>query len=88
MAHVKAYGAQAKSAMPIIHLGATSCFVNCNSEIIMIDDALNIIQKKLVNVMDKLKRFADARIYAPPTRSADDGRQTGNALAPRPGNGL
>lgn len=58
MAHVKAYGAQAKSAMPIIHLGATSCFVNCNSEIIMIDDALNIIQKKLVNVMDKLKNFA------------------------------
>lgn len=58
MAHVKAYGAQAKSAMPIIHLGATSCFVNCNSEIIMIDDALNIIRKKLVNVMDKLKNFA------------------------------
>ncbi len=58
MAHVKAYGAQAKSAMPIIHLGATSCFVNCNSEIIMIDEALNIIQKKLVNVMDKLKNFA------------------------------
>lgn len=58
MAHVKAYGAQAKNAMPIIHLGATSCFVNCNSEIIMIDEALNIIQKKLVNVMDKLKNFA------------------------------
>ena len=58
MAHVKAYGAQAKSAMPIIHLGATSCFVNCNSEIIMIDEALDIIRRKLVNVMDKLKNFA------------------------------
>lgn len=58
MAHVKAYGAQAKSAMPIIHLGATSCFVNCNSEIIMIDEALDIVRRKLVNVMEKLKKFA------------------------------
>ncbi|MGN1061418.1 MAG: adenylosuccinate lyase [Candidatus Coproplasma sp.] len=58
MAHVKAYGAQAKSAMPIIHLGATSCFVDCNSELIMMCDALAIIKKKLVNVMEKLKNFA------------------------------
>ena len=58
MAHVRAFGAQAKSAMPIIHLGATSCFVNCNSEIIMIDEALDIVKCKLVNVMDKLKKFA------------------------------
>ncbi|MBQ7322980.1 MAG: adenylosuccinate lyase [Clostridia bacterium] len=58
MAHVKAYGAYAKKAMPIIHLGATSCFVNCNAEAIMLDDALAIILKKLVNVMDKLKNFA------------------------------
>ncbi len=58
MAHVKAYGDQAKSARPIIHLGATSCFVDCNSELIMYMDALKIIKKKLVNVMDKLKNFA------------------------------
>ena len=58
MAHVKAYGAKAQKAMPIIHLGATSCFVNCNAEAIMLDEALDIILKKLVNVMDKLKRFA------------------------------
>lgn len=58
MAHVKAFGAQAKSAMPIIHLGATSCFVNCNSEIIMMDEALDIVRRKLVNVMEKLKNFA------------------------------
>ncbi|MBQ8319547.1 MAG: adenylosuccinate lyase [Clostridia bacterium] len=58
MAHVKAYGAQAKKAMPIIHLGATSCFVNCNAEAIMLDEALDILLKKLVNVMEKLKRFA------------------------------
>lgn len=58
MAHVKAYGAQAKSAMPIIHLGATSCFVDCNSELMIMHDALAIIKKKLVNVMEKLKNFA------------------------------
>lgn len=58
MAHVRAYGEQAKSARPIIHLGATSCFVDCNSELIVMHDALQIIKKKLVNVMDKLKAFA------------------------------
>lgn len=58
MAHVKAYGAYAKTAMPIIHLGATSCFVDCNAETIMLSDALDIVLKKLVNVMDKLKKFA------------------------------
>ncbi|MBQ8429119.1 MAG: adenylosuccinate lyase [Clostridia bacterium] len=58
MAHVKAYGAYAKTAMPIIHLGATSCFVDCNAEAIMLDEALTIVLRKLVNVMDKLKAFA------------------------------
>ena len=58
MAHVKTYGEKAKKAMPIIHLGATSCFVDCNAEAIMLDDALDIILKKLVNVMDKLRKFA------------------------------
>ena len=58
MAHVKTYGEKAKKALPIIHLGATSCFVDCNAEAIMLNDALDIILKKLVNVMDKLKKFA------------------------------
>ncbi len=58
MAHVKAFGAQATSAEPIIHLGATSCFVDCNSELIILSDALEIIKTKLVNVMDKLAKFA------------------------------
>ncbi len=58
MAHVKASGAYAKKAMPIIHLGATSCFVDCNAEAIMLDDALEIVLKKLVNVMALLKKFA------------------------------
>lgn len=58
MAHVKAFGSQATSAMPIIHLGATSCFVDCNSELIIMSDALKIIKAKLVSVMNKLKKFA------------------------------
>ena len=58
MAHVKAFGDQAKSAAPIIHLGATSCFVDCNSDLIIMYDALGNIKNKLVNVMDKLRAFA------------------------------
>lgn len=58
MAHVYAFGSQAVSAMPIIHLGATSCYVTDNAEIIMIDDALKLIKTKLLALMDKLKKFA------------------------------
>ncbi len=58
MAHVKAYGDVCPKAAGIIHLGATSCFVDCNSELIIMHDGLEIILKKLVNVMEKLKNFA------------------------------
>ncbi len=58
MAHVKAFSLVAPSAEPIIHLGATSCFVDCNSEVMIMKDGLDIILKKLVNVMEKLKKFA------------------------------
>lgn len=58
MAHVRAYGEQAKTAKPIIHLGATSCFVDCNSELIILYDAIELIKIKLVNVIDRLSAFA------------------------------
>ena len=58
MAHVKTFGDAAPKAAPIIHLGATSCFVDCNSEVMIMRDALDIITRKLVNVMEKLKNFA------------------------------
>lgn len=58
MAHVYAYGVQAKSAKPIIHLGATSCYVTDNADVIMMRDALQIIEDKLVAVMAKVKEFA------------------------------
>ena len=51
MAHVYAFGSQAKSAMPIIHLGATSCYVTDNAEIIIMREALELGKGKLVQVM-------------------------------------
>lgn len=58
MSHVYAFGMQAKEAMPIIHLGATSCFVTDNAEILILREALELVKGKLVSVMDKLKKFA------------------------------
>lgn len=58
MAHVHAFGEQAKSAKPIIHLGATSCYVTDNAELIQIYDALNVVKSKMLTVMDKLRAFA------------------------------
>ncbi len=58
MAHVKAYGDVAPNAAGIIHRGATSCYVDCNSELMILRDGLEIILKKLVNVIDKLRKFA------------------------------
>lgn len=58
MAHVYAFGTQAKSAMPIIHLGATSCYVTDNAELLTIREALLLINRKLVAVMNRLTKFA------------------------------
>lgn len=60
MSHVYAYGVQCPKAKGIIHLGATSCYVGDNTDIIVMSEALKLVKKKLVNVMDKLARFADA----------------------------
>jgi adenylosuccinate lyase len=58
MAHVYAYGEQCPSAKPIIHLGATSCYVGDNTDVIIMTEALRLILKKLVNLADILSRFA------------------------------
>jgi adenylosuccinate lyase len=58
MSHVYAYGCQARVAKPIIHLGATSCYVGDNTDIIIMTEALKLIKDKLVNVIDKLSKFA------------------------------
>lgn len=59
MSHVYAYGLQAPLAKPIIHLGATSCYVGDNTDLIILYEALELVEKKLVNVMFHLARFAD-----------------------------
>ncbi len=59
MAHVHAYGAQCEKAKGIIHLGATSCFVGDNTDIILFSQALKLIRTKVLNVIAKLSAFAD-----------------------------
>ena len=66
MSHVYAYGQQCPKAKGIIHLGATSCYVGDNTDIIVMAEALKLIRKKLVSVIDELSRFAD-RYKAQPT---------------------
>ena len=66
MAHIHTYGAQCPKAMPIIHLGATSCYVGDNTDVILMREALLLVRKKLVRVLDKLAAFAD-RYKALPT---------------------
>ncbi|HIR47503.1 MAG TPA: adenylosuccinate lyase [Candidatus Caccousia avicola] len=59
MSHVYAYGVQCPKAKPIIHLGATSCYVGDNTDIIIMTEALRLVQKKLVLVVRALSRFAE-----------------------------
>ena len=58
MSHVYAYGLQCPSAKGIIHLGATSCYVCDNTDIIIMRDALLLVKKKIVTVLDRLSKFA------------------------------
>ncbi len=58
MSHVYAYGVQCPKAKPIIHLGATSCYVGDNTDIIVMTEALRLVKKKLVNVIAQLAGFA------------------------------
>ena len=59
MSHVYAYGVQCPKAKGIIHLGATSCYVGDNTDIIVMKEALKLVKKKLVNVLAELAKFAD-----------------------------
>ncbi len=66
MSHVYAYGVQCPKAKGIIHLGATSCYVGDNTDIIIMTEALKLVKKKLVNVIAELAAFAD-KYKAQPT---------------------
>ncbi|MDR0222830.1 MAG: adenylosuccinate lyase [Oscillospiraceae bacterium] len=65
MAHIRAYGEQCPSAKPIIHLGATSCYVGDNTDIIQQRAALLVIKKLLVNAVSKLSDFAEKHKSVP-----------------------
>ncbi len=59
MSHVYAYGQQCPKAAGIIHLGATSCYVGDNTDVIIMRDALRLVKRKLLNVINNLAGFAD-----------------------------
>ena len=59
MSHVYAYGVQCPKAKGIIHLGATSCYVGDNTDIIVMTEALKLVRKKLINVIFELSKFAE-----------------------------
>lgn len=59
MSHVYAYGVQCPKAKGIIHLGATSCYVGDNTDLIIMTEGLRLVKKKLLNVMNELAKFAD-----------------------------
>lgn len=59
MSHVYAYGVQCPKAKGIIHLGATSCYVGDNTDIIVMKEALVLVRRKLLNVINELAKFAD-----------------------------
>ncbi len=60
MSHVYAYGVQCPKAKGIIHLGATSCYVGDNTDLIVMTEALKLVRRKLINVIEELSRFADS----------------------------
>ncbi len=60
MSHVYAYGQQCPKAAGIIHLGATSCYVGDNTDVIIMREGLRLVRKKLINVIVELAKFADA----------------------------
>ena len=65
MAHIQAYGEQCPKARAIIHLGATSCYVADNGDLILMRDGLLLLRRKLVNLIDALARFAAAQRAQP-----------------------
>ena len=66
MSHVYAYGVQCPQAKGIIHLGATSCYVGDNTDIIIMAEALKLVRRKLINVLNEMAVFAD-KYKAQPT---------------------
>ena len=80
MSHVYAFGQQCPKAMPIIHLGATSCYVGDNTDIIVMTEALKLVERKLVGVLRVLSKFANPGLYPFPAGPADHRGQARHAV--------
>lgn len=86
MSHVYAYGVECPKAKGIIHLGATSCYVGDNTDVIIMREALRLTRKKLLNVINELSKFAmkykdlPTLAYTFSAGTADDGRKACDAL--------
>ena len=86
MSHVYAYGQQCPKAAGIIHLGATSCYVGDNTDIIIMNEALKLVHKKLVSVIAELSNFAEKYKDQPTLHlrisagTADNSRKACNTL--------
>ena len=94
MAHVHAYGDVCPKARPIIHLGATSCYVTDNADLMLMREGLGMIAGRLATVIDRLATFAGnvprhrvPRLHAPATGTADDRGQAGVPVGVRSGIG-
>ena len=78
MAHVHAWGDACPTARPILHLGATSCYVGDNTDLVVMRDGLDLVERQLVSVIDRLAAFArehrDCLLYTSP--SPRDKRQS------------
>ncbi len=90
MAHIHALGDVAPLSRPIVHLGATSCYVTDNADLLLMREGLGLIRDQLVGVIDNLARFAETlerpalpRIYAFSTGPTYDGRETSNPVVLR-----
>ena len=86
--NVYAYGVQCPKAKGIIHLGATSCYVGDNTDIIVMSEALKLVRRKLINVIAELAKIcrraeksADTCVYTFPAGSADNSRKESVPLA-------
>ena len=94
MAHIHAFGDQCPSARAIIHLGATSCYVTDNTDLILMREGLELIRDRLVLVIDRLAQFRIrasrsglSGIHPSATRPADDGGKAGLFVGLRSGPG-
>ena len=87
MAHIHAFGDLCPTAMPIIHLGATSCFVGENTDVILMREGLELLRGKLVNLIDRLTKLPWSTAPCPPWALPTSSRRSSPPWASAPPSG-